>query len=776
MNKILIFIVVILGLYSCSNNENQKAVWEDFGDRANALHGLASPIELLTDTTIVLVSDYFPNKVEIDSVESSLTQVSSSLSDDQTQITLVKNGLTNSTIGNLRIIAGGIPFDILIKNQAQLTHTFTYTPKPDLANLDLDVAVKGTFNNWQLSPLSYNNQSRSFELTVPLKSGVYQYKYVVQGEELNDVNNPRIVSNGMGGTNSEIEVKGLDISLLPKITTHSFSEDTFVIKASNTNKLFAYLNNQLRVFEVYKDLCKIPLPATGFANRADFRVIGLNESGFSKDLQIPILNGKVVTDPSQLSNNDWHTSIMYFMMVDRFLDGNPKNTKPVNDPEILPKANYMGGDLAGITKKIKDGYFNNLGINTIWLSPINQNPYDAWGQFKDPNTKFSGYHGYWPITSTTIDTRFGTKAELNELLELAHAQGIRVLLDYVANHVHQDHPVYQQHKDWVTNLYLPDGTMNTERWDDHRLTTWFDTFMPSLDLQNQEVTDFMVDSALFWISEFDFDGFRHDATKHIPENFWRTLTQKVKKQSQKSGKNYYQIGETYGSNDLIKSYIGSGMIDGQFDFNLYDQSLKAFATPEVGFSKVIENVDASIESYGVNHLMGNISGNQDKPRFMSFADGSLSFDTPWQEFKRIGWKQTIPVKDTVGYRKMEMLNAFNMTIPGIPIIYYGDEIGMPGAGDPDNRRMMIFDSLDDHQENLKNAIKRLIDIREHNIALIYGDFSWLHKDDYLMAFKRNYFEQEAIVAFNTSDTQQIIHVNEKEYVVPAQSYKIWINE
>ena len=110
----------------------------------------------------------------------------------------------------------------------------------------------------------------------------------------------------------------------------------------------------------------------------------------------------------------------------------------------------------------------------------------------------------------------------------ANKNGLKVVLDYVANHVHEQHSVYKEHPDWVTPLYLPDGTMNTEKWDEYRLTTWFDTFLPTLNLENQQIADFMIDSAIFWIDEYDFDGFRHDATKHIPLNFWRSLNKKVK--------------------------------------------------------------------------------------------------------------------------------------------------------------------------------------------------------------------------------------------------------
>ena len=104
-----------------------------------------------------------------------------------------------------------------------------------------------------------------------------------------------------------------------------------------------------------------------------------------------------------MKRTDKASQILYFMMIDRFKDGNTANDRKVNDPAVLPKVNYFGGDIVGITQKIKDGFFDDLGVNTIWLSPITQNPLGAWGQFTNPSTKFSGYHGYWPVTTTTVD-------------------------------------------------------------------------------------------------------------------------------------------------------------------------------------------------------------------------------------------------------------------------------------------------------------------------------------------------------------------------------------
>ncbi|HAN77964.1 MAG TPA: alpha-amlyase, partial [Bacteroidales bacterium] len=182
------------------------------------------------------------------------------------------------------------------------------------------------------------------------------------------------------------------------------------------------------------------------------------------------------------------------------------------------------------TEKIKDGYFKQLGINTIWMSPVAKNPEGAFGKYPNPETAFSGYHGYWPISSTLIDDRMGTSDELKELIEVAHKNGINVLLDYVAHHVHQDHPAVKMHPDWYTNLYLPDSTLNVMIWDEQRLTTWFDVFLPTFNFQKPEVVEAMTDSAVYWFANYQLDGFRHDATKHVPNEYWRSLTYKLRSQ------------------------------------------------------------------------------------------------------------------------------------------------------------------------------------------------------------------------------------------------------
>ncbi len=326
---------------------------------------------------------------------------------------------------------------------------------------------------------------------------------------------------------------------------------------------------------------------------------------------------------------------------------------------------------------------------------------------------------------------------------------MNVLLDYVANHVHEEHPIYQENPDWATNLYLPDGSLNTERWDDHRLTTWFDTFMPTLDLSREEIVNPMTDSAMFWLKEYGIDGFRHDATKHIPEIFWRVLTQKVKKLSKESGDPTFQIGETYGSPELIKSYISTGMLDAQFDFNMYDKAVSAFADAQNGSLKdLASSLEQSIKYFGDHNLMGYITGNQDRPRFISYADGSLQFS---EDTKYAGWNREISIQDTLGYQKLSALTAYMMVIPGIPCIYYGDEYGSPGGGDPDNRRQMKFDGLDKYEQATRDRTRKLIQLRKNNLSLIYGDTEIAIAEKNLLMLSRSYFDNKVIAVFNTSD-------------------------
>ena len=273
--------------------------------------------------------------------------------------------------------------------------------------------------------------------------------------------------------------------------------------------------------------------------------------------------------------------------------------------------------------------------------------------------------------------------------------------------------------------------------------------MPTLDLRRQEIVDPMTDSALVWVTEYAFDGFRHDATKHISERYWRTLTSKIKRALPE--RRIYQIGETYGSPDLIASYLGSGMLDAQFDFNVYDAAVSAFSgAEEVGpaSGRLAEKLQQSLQFYGHHNLMGYISGNQDRSRFISIASGDVSLG---EDQKLAGWTRDIPVPGEKAYQRLALLHAFNFAVPGIPVVYYGDEYGLHGGGDPDNRKMMRFDGYTDLEQALVQDVQKLTEIRGGKMALLYGATQIEATEEGVLIIRRSYFDQEVLILINPTE-------------------------
>lgn len=534
----------------------------------------------------------------------------------------------------------------------------------------------------------------------------------------------------------------------PLMYTLGFGDKTIKIGFSRKpDKIAAYWQNAelpAEFIDLTPGSATVRIPANALNTERSFiRIYALSDGKMFSDVLIPLDRGRVVSSASALKRDDPRTQMIYSLMVDRFYNGNPANDRRLDRPDVLPQVDYMGGDIKGITEKIREGFFTDLGITTIWISPITQNPNDAWGLNKEPFTRFSGYHGYWPVYLTKIDDRFGTDGELEEMLAEAHKRGMNVLLDYVANHVHITSPIMRDHPDWTTPLILPDGRKNLELWDEHRLTTWFDTHIPTLDLEREEIYQPMTDSALFWLERFDFDGFRHDATKHIPEVYWRTLTGKTVERF--PSRSVYQIGETYGSPRLISSYVKSGMLDGQFDFNVYDRMIWTLGGRDGKMTSVAQVLDESFSYYGHHNLMGYITGNHDRPRFISLAGGALS----WEEnSKAAGWNREITVGDPTGYDKLALLHAFNFTIPGVPCIYQGDEFGVPGANDPDNRRMMQFGCYNPQEQKLLSTVRELTAMRRGSMPLLYGDFIPLYADDDVLVYARVYMGDVVLAGLN----------------------------
>lgn len=752
MRHYLSFLFFVLLLSGC---QEKKADLANEPTLESETYGLNSVVLLTQDTNWVVLSDYFKDVSAIDSIH-----LPKGLSYDWRKGNdgFHLCGQMEDWIAPMEVFFGNTSRVVPLKKPARERVQLTFDPEGRELN---SVDFVSDLNGWAAGANPFLKGGDQWVLEMDLYPGGYAYRLQVNGEQQLDPNSPDSVPNGFGAFNSFLKVEQLDREQSPHLTLESSNEDfVHIITTVDGGKWLALWQNQ-RIEKAGDDhLFDIPEAAKKM-DRSYIRIWSGTEEGLSNEIRIPLANGKVIKSADQLTRQDHERDIMYFMMVDRFANGDSSNDEPVQDMRIRPKANYFGGDLAGIQKTLESGYFDSLGINTLWISPITQNPTGAFQEYPEPRRWFSGYHGYWPISFKKVDHRLGTNAELKTLVDESHAKDKNIILDYVCNHVHQEHPMIVAHPEWKTDLELPNGERNLRRWDEYRLTTWFDDFLPTLDFSIPEVIDVMSDSAVWWMKEYGFDGFRHDATKHIPEEFWRTNTLKLKQLSQETGRNYFQVGETFGSRELIQSYIGSGMMDGQFDFNLYFDAVTAFKGTSSPMSKLGESLMASLSFHGDLHKMCNITGNHDLTRFISLASGAVRDD---EDQKEAGWQREIKVEDPIGYEKLKMLETFIMTIPGIPVIFYGDEIGMPGANDPDNRRMMRFNDIEVREQSVMDHVSKITRIRAEHMALLFGDLQILESDDQILVYERNYFQDRVITCFNNGDSPRMISFEAGSYL------------
>jgi glycosidase len=452
---------------------------------------------------------------------------------------------------------------------------------------------------------------------------------------------------------------------------------------------------------------------------------------------------------------DWRDATMYFVMIDRFANGDPSNDAPVAGVE--PPGQYQGGDFVGLRQKIDDGYFTDLGINTLWItSPLdnadNANP-------GSDGHSYSGYHGYWPKDLTVAESKFGTEGELKAMVDAAHAHGIQVLVDYVMNHVHADSPTYAAHPDWFwpnSNGFGGDCVCGHGcSWDTDRLRCWFDPFLPDFDFRNSDARKWSVDNAVSWAKRIGIDGFRLDAVKHI-ETSWLTDVRGRLDAEVAWDQRFYMVGETFdGDRGLIKSYVDPNTkLDGQFDFPLRGQILSTLLRRDGQMSDLVGFLDSNDGFYGPGSVMSTFIGNHDVPRAIELALDSPMFGA-WDGGKNLAWTGQPSLPTTANpFERVAVAYTLLFTTPGIPMIYYGDEIGLPGAGDPDNRRFMPWSGYTANQTALRDRLGALAKLRAQHPATRRGTRTTFGVTSDVFVYKMETAGDIVFVALNRGDTAQ----------------------
>ncbi|MBI3183935.1 MAG: glycosyl hydrolase [Myxococcales bacterium] len=612
------------------------------------------------------------------------------------------------------------------------------------------VAVSGEWSSFALEPMQAQGDGR-WSLELSLEPRDYAYELVVDGVHLLDPANA--FTRWVGGQErSRLRVPDCRYPLLELASFVATPDGLLEVEAR-------YLDGSERAGP---DLASAVMSLDGEpkgAFEAGRRRFSLSATGLERGKHAVRIGAKdALGRPAEelylpfwveAEPFDWRGAILYFAFTDRFRNGDPSNDAPV--ALVDAQANYRGGDFAGILQAIEEGYFEKLGVRAIWISPPDVNPE---GAFPGKHGKrYAGYHGYWPSAPRKVQRRFGTLEDLRALTRAAHRRGIRVISDLVLNHVHEEHPYFAEHKGegWF-NLAgsCVCGAPGCD-WDARRLDCWFTGYLPDLNWRVSAAADQLAEDALWWATEADLDGFRLDAIKHLDHTGGRAIAGTLNSISRRTGIDYYLVGETFTGTEgrpLLSEYIGPNELDGQFDFPLYWPVVDVFAKGQ-SFKLLDEAVRASEAGYPAGALSSAFLGNHDVARFHSYAAGQVEADAELQ-----AWGSNRPpdsTNDDEPYLRAKYAFTFLLSLQGPPLVYYGDEIGLPGAGDPDNRRMMKWSGLTAREADLLSHVRKVGSARARSPALFAGARQTLLVEDDLYVFQRDDLRGEgAVVALNRS--------------------------
>jgi len=444
--------------------------------------------------------------------------------------------------------------------------------------------------------------------------------------------------------------------------------------------------------------------------------------------------------------------VIYLIMPDRFADGDPANNMPNGAApgtydRKAAKA-YHGGDLKGIEDHLS--YFKDLGVTTLWLNPIFDN--DNIGET---------YHGYGATDLYAVEDHFGTLQEFQQLVSAAHRQGIKILLDMVPNHVGPNHPwaISQPAPGWLhgttanhinTDYDYPPVTDPHAVEKNYRsaLDGWFANVLPDLAQENPLVAEYLLQNAYWWMEVGGVDGFRIDTFPYVPRTFWTTYLRSL----QATYPNFFAVGEVYNFEPPVVSYFAGGQkgFDGidthlntPFDFPM-NSAIRQVVNHDASAKKIVE-VLRQDRLYPHPELLVTFIGNHDMTRFLSDAGGSAA--------------------------KLKLAFSLLATLRGIPQIYSGDEIAMPGGEDPDNRRDFPGGFPGDQQNAFTRAgrtpeeqdtythVQGLLKLRRDHPALRTGEQKHIVVTDDYYVFTRESADERLLVTFYKGDAAKRVTVD-----------------
>lgn len=504
-------------------------------------------------------------------------------------------------------------------------------------------------------------------------------------------------------------------------------------------------------------------------------------------------------------NRDIRDDMFYFVLPDRFHNGNPENdngskTIAISQGGYDPtsKWHFHGGDMQGLEKKLD--YLKELGITAIWMTPILRN--------RAMQGSSSASHGYWILDFTQIDPHFGSNDDLKSLIDAAHEKGIKIFFDIITNHTadvikykecHNPDGSMQSGKNECQfksaqqlasgdryTPFIPAGEENlkTPAWlnDPKYYNNQGDSFwqgesaikgdfvgLDDIDTTMPEVVDGFVDIYKNIISEFKPDGFRIDTVKHVDLSFWQQFSPAIVAHAKSLGiPNFHVFGEVYsGDPEVLSRYTTSGKMPSVLDFGFQHAAAEIFYRakhPEV-LSTLFANDDYYADQDSQADILMNFLGNHDMGRTGFFINQGLPDITAEEKLQR-----------SILSHELMYLSR------GIPVVYYGDEQGFTGdGGDVAARENMFASQVEEYNDNellgtnqttadenynqahpIYQAIKSLAELRMQHPALRYGQTHMRHlaANSNLFAFSRIDINDpvDYLIAFNPDKQTQKIQI------------------
>ncbi|MFB3895272.1 MAG: alpha amylase N-terminal ig-like domain-containing protein [bacterium] len=636
------------------------------------------------------------------------------------------------------------------------------------------VCVAGSFNNWTVdaNPMQDENKDGIWETTLYLAPGEYQYKFVINGNVWQrDLNNKLTFPDNYGDFNSVLRVgkwiapeknKPNDGKIDIQSIFHS-QESNFLDRLSSDSVLIRLRTNKNDVSKVVLQcisqnnqesiasplVSNIPLKLEMSSNDHDYFATIIKLSNGEFDYLFQVCDGKKAvwysaggiseqkpepnkwfkTDLAQLfvfTTPDWaKNAVCYQIFPERFYNGDT-----ANDPEkVQPWGgkpewfNFFGGDLDGIRQKLD--YLQDLGITAIYLNPI----------FESLSN-----HKYDAIDYLKIDSHFGTLTTFHSLVSECHQRGINLILDGVFNHTADEFWAFQdivkhgkesKYWNWYFIHGYPIATSPQPNYD----AWWGFGDMPKLNNANPEVRQHLLYVSRYWLEQ-GANGWRMDVPNEIPHEFWKLF----RKETKSVDPNAYLVSEIW---DNAYSWLSGDEFDATMNYRFRNTLLAFFAQDALDVDSFLGQLgqiraDYPLQAY---QCLFNLMGSHDVPRVLTLCNENTA--------------------------KQKLIALFQLTYPGTPVIYYGDEIGMTGQRDPDNRRCMVWEPEKQNQD-LFNWYKQLIKLRKQYSALRTGEFKPVKGEVIPLEGKKDNNLNDQILVYQRRDTLNAFMVVINNSTQPAK--------